>query len=61
MVEPPRVSSSPEAYPASPPRVPFQSTPLCEVKRLSSMDSRASFMVSAISSADTSKRRWVYR
>ncbi|SKU84153.1 Uncharacterised protein [Mycobacteroides abscessus subsp. abscessus] len=31
------------------------------MKRLSSMDSRASFMVSAISSADTSKRRWVYR
>jgi len=40
--------------------VPFQSTPLCSAKRLSSIDTIASFMVSAIWSLGTSNRRWEY-
>ena len=34
MVEPPRVSRSPDAYPASPVSVPLRSTPLCSAKAL---------------------------
>ena len=60
MVEPPRVPKSPDAYPARPVRVPFQSTPLCSVNRLSSIETIASFIVSAILSLGTSKRRWEY-
>src|ERR1700682_6320183 len=60
MVQPPRVSASPEAYPANPVRVPFQSTPLCSANRLSSMETIASFMVLAIWSLGTSKRRCEY-
>src|ERR1700733_11093012 len=60
MVEPPRVSRSPDAYPASPVSVPFQSTPLCSAKRLSSIETMASFMVLAILSVGTSNRRCEY-
>src|ERR1700757_1777316 len=60
MVEPPRVSTSPDAYPASPVRVPFQSTPLCSANRLSSIETIASFMVLAILSVGTSNRRCEY-
>jgi hypothetical protein len=40
--------------------VPFQSTPLCSVNRLSSIDTRASFIVLAIWSLGTSNLRWLY-
>src|SRR6476659_9474731 len=59
-VDPPRVSMSPEAYPARPVSVPFQSTPLCSANRLSSMETIASFIVSAIWSLGTSNRRCEY-
>ncbi len=40
--------------------MPFQSTPLCSANRLSSIETIASFMVSAISSVGTSNRRCEY-
>src|SRR6202171_418841 len=60
MVEPPRVWASPDAYPANPVRVPFQSTPLCSANRLSSRETMASVMVFAIWSLGTSNRRCEY-
>ncbi len=40
--------------------MPFQSTPLCSANRLSSIETIANFIVLAILSLGTSKRRWVY-
>src|ERR1700733_1802421 len=60
MVEPPRVSRSPDAYPASPVSVPFQCAALCSANRLSSIETMASFMVLAILSLGTSNRRCEY-
>nr|CRL67629.1 hypothetical protein CPGR_00527 [Mycolicibacterium malmesburyense] len=40
--------------------MPCQSTPACSTKRLSSIETIASFIVLAICSLGTSNRRWVY-
>src|ERR1700760_566451 len=60
MVDPPRVSRSPDRWPDRPVSVPGQSTPWCSANRLSSIDTIASFMVLAIWSVGTSNRRWEY-
>ena len=48
-----------DRYPARPVSVPCQSTPLCSANRLSSIETIASFIVLAIWSLGTSKRRCV--